>query len=257
MEGRLAGRIAAVIGGGSGMGRACAARFAAEGATVYVADIDEDAAAGVAAEITDRNGSATPVGLDACNTDELTELYSTIEQRHGKLHVLHNQVGTPGPAGMDVSARDWQQSIDVNMKSAFYAFTLAFDLLKKADGVGSAIFVASTSALVGSPSSPLYSFTKGGLLALTKSLALAGAPHGIRVNVICPAAIDTPMLPAFFARVPGADVQQLMSDFVREIPLQRMASCDEVAGVVSFLACDDSSFVTGVTIPIDGGLTAK
>jgi NAD(P)-dependent dehydrogenase (short-subunit alcohol dehydrogenase family) len=256
MTGRFEGRVAAVIGGGSGMGRATSLRLAEEGAFVYVVDIGGGAKT-VAEEINAAGGSATAEQLDATDVDELRALYARIDERHGVLHVLHHQVGMPGPGGIDISEQDWQRNIDVNMKSAFYAANLAFDLLRRAEKHGSITLTASTSALIGSPFSPLYSLTKGALVAYARSLALVGAPDGIRVNVVCPGAVDTPMLPQFFGRDPGADIQDLMHNFIGLIPLGRPAQPAEIAGVVSFLASDDAGFVTGVAIPVDGGMVAK
>jgi NAD(P)-dependent dehydrogenase (short-subunit alcohol dehydrogenase family) len=254
---RFEDRIAAVVGGGSGMGRAICHRLAAEGAYVYVIDLSADAAKTVAEEILADGGQAQPEQVNATSADDLRALFGRIDERHGKLHVLHHQVGMPGPAGIDVSEADWTRNIDVNVKSAWYATTLAFDLLKRADRKGSVTMTASTSALVGSPFSPIYSLTKGALVSYAKALALVGAPDGIRVNVIAPGPVDTPMLPQFFGREPGADIQDLMSNFIALVPLGRAAHPDEIAGVVAFLASDDAGMVTGVTIPVDGGQVAK
>jgi NAD(P)-dependent dehydrogenase (short-subunit alcohol dehydrogenase family) len=257
MTHRFEGRIAAVIGGGSGMGRAICHRLAAEGAYVHVADLSGDAAKSVTEEILAAGHQAQPEQLDATSIDELRALYGRIDGQHGVLHVLHHQVGMPGPAGIDITEADWQRNADVNMKSAFYATTLAFDLLKRAGGKGSVTMTASTSALVGSPFSPLYSLTKGALVAYGRSLALVGGPHGIRVNVICPGPVDTPMLPQFFGREPGANISDLMANFIATIPLGRAAQPAEIAGVVAFLASDDAGMVTGVAVPVDGGQVAK
>ena len=257
MTGRLESRVAAVIGGGSGMGRATSVRLAAEGAHVYVADLSGDAAADVAGDIRGAGGSAEPVVLDATDLDALSTFYARIDAEHGKLHVLHNQVGMPGAGGLDVTEAEFDKAIDVNVKSAFYVASLGYNLVKKADQKGSITMTASTAALVGSPFSPLYSLAKGALTAYTRALALVGAPDGVRVNVICPGPVDTPMLPAFFGRDPGADVADLMASFIALIPLGRPATPEEFAGVVAFLASDDAGFVTGATIPVDGGLTAK
>ncbi len=257
MSRRLEGRVAAVVGGGSGMGRATARRLAAEGAHVYVADLSEDAAGAVAKEIAEDGGSAVPWQLDATDNDALRAFYDGIDREHGRLHVLHDQVGMPGAGGIDVSESDFQRAIDVNVKSAFYVTTLGFELVKKADRKGSITMTASTAALIGSPFSPLYSLTKGALTAYARALALVGGPDGVRVNVICPGPVDTPMLPTFFGRNPGADMADLMSGFIGLVPLGRPATPEEIAGVVAFLASDDAGFVTGVTIPIDGGLTAR
>ncbi|GAA3759200.1 SDR family oxidoreductase [Plantactinospora mayteni] len=254
---RLGGRVAAVVGGGSGMGRSISLRLADEGAAVYVADLSDEAARAVVSEIERAGGAAYARKVDATDTEALRSFYGDIDAAHGRLHVLHHQVGMPGAGGIDVSVQDFDRAIDVNVKSAFYVATLGYELVKKADGAGSISMTASTAALVGSPFSPLYSMTKGALTSFTRALALFAAPDRVRVNVICPGPVDTPMLPTFFGRDPGANMQDLMSEFIGLVPLGRPASPEEIAGVVAFLASDDAGFVTGVTIPIDGGLTAR
>ncbi|PXY35968.1 SDR family NAD(P)-dependent oxidoreductase [Prauserella flavalba] len=257
MTRRFEDRIVAVVGGGSGMGRSISLRLASEGAHVYVADLAADAAEGVAKEIVAAGGSASPQQVDATDNASLTALYDRIRTEHGVLHALHAQVGMPGPAGLEVSDEEWAKNIDVNVKSAYYTCTLGFDLLKAAGGKGSITLTSSTSALVGSPFSPIYSLTKGSLVPFTRSLALVGAPDGVRANVVCPGTVHTPMLAQFFGREPGADVSELTKNFVSGIPLGRGAQPEEIASVIAFLASDDASYVTGVTIPVDGGLTAK
>jgi NAD(P)-dependent dehydrogenase (short-subunit alcohol dehydrogenase family) len=254
---RLEGRVAAVIGGGSGMGAATSVRLADEGAFVLVVDLDEGAAARVATEIEAAGGRARGCQLDATDTSALRGFFAQVEAEFGMLHVLHNQVGMPGAGGIDVAEDEFQRSMDVNVKSAFYVATLGYEVVKKAEGLGSISMTASTAALIGSPFSPLYSMAKGALTSFTRALALVGGPDGVRVNVICPGPVDTPMLPTFFGRDPGADMADLMANFIGLVPLGRPARPEEIAGVVAFLASDDAGFVTGVTIPIDGGLTAK
>jgi Dehydrogenases with different specificities (related to short-chain alcohol dehydrogenases) len=257
MSSRLEGRVAVVIGGGSGMGRAVCHRLASEGAKVYVADLNGEAAQAVAKEVEAQGGRATPEQVDATSVADLRRLYARVEAEDGILHIMHTQVGMPGAAGLDISEEEFQRNIDVNVKSVFYSATLAIDLLKRADKKASVTMTASTSALVGSPFSPIYSLTKSALVGFTRALALSGAPYGIRVNCICPGTVDTPMLASFFGRERGADVSALAAEFVAGIPLGRAAQPEEIASVVAFLASDDASFVTGVTVPIDGGLVAK
>lgn len=256
MTERLTGRTAAVVGAGSGMGHAIAVRLASEGAHTYVADLDGSAAEAVAKEIVDAGGAAAGVGVDATDNDSLQALFDRIGAERGRLHALHAQVGMPGPAGLEVTDDQWSTNIDVNVKSAYYTCTLGFELLKAA-GNASITMTSSTSALVGSPMSPIYSLTKGALVPFSRALALNGAKDGVRVNVVCPGTVYTPMLASFFGREPDADVKELTKGFVSGIPLGRGAEPEEIASVIAFLASDDASYVTGTTIPVDGGLTAK
>jgi NAD(P)-dependent dehydrogenase (short-subunit alcohol dehydrogenase family) len=254
---RLEGRVTVVTAGGSGMGRASAERFAREGAHVVVADIDEAKATETADAIAAEGGSAAAVRCDVSDTSALQALFDGVERDHGVLHVLYNNAGIPGEAGMEMDDAAFQRSIDVNLKSAFYASRYAIGLLQKAEGKGSIIFTSSVSGVVGSPFSPLYSMTKGGVILLMKSLAVRLGPDGIRSNAICPAMIDTPMLAQFFGREPGADIQDLMTGYMSSVPLGRPAQPSEVGSVAAFLASDDASFVTGAAIPVDGGFLAK
>jgi NAD(P)-dependent dehydrogenase (short-subunit alcohol dehydrogenase family) len=254
---RLDGRVAVITAAGSGMGRASAERFAAEGAHVIVADIDEQAATETVEAIGAAGGSATAERVDVGDLDALQVLFDGIEREHGVLHVLFNHAGIPGEAGLDMDVESWQRSVDINLKSAFYASRFALPLLQKAQGKASIIFTASTSGIVGSPYSPLYSMTKGGVVLLMRSLAVRLGPEGIRSNAICPALIETPMLSQFFGREAGADVSDLKANYMSSVPMGRSAQPSEVASVAAFLASDDASFVTGVAVPVDGGFLAK
>jgi NAD(P)-dependent dehydrogenase (short-subunit alcohol dehydrogenase family) len=226
---RFEGRVAAVVGAGSGMGRAIAHRLASEGAHVLAVDREAEAAKTTAAEIADAGGSAVAEHVDATDVAALKDLFARVDAEHGALHVLHNQVGIPGPAGMDVTEADWDLNVTVNMKSMWF----------------------------GSPFAPLYSMTKGSLPPFVRALALHAAPSGVRANVICPGMVETPMLSSFFTRVPGADVEAARARSVAGIPLGRAATPEDIAGVVAFLASDDAAYVTGQTIAVDGGVTVQ
>jgi NAD(P)-dependent dehydrogenase (short-subunit alcohol dehydrogenase family) len=254
---RLEGRVALVTAAGSGMGRASAARFASEGAHVVVSDLSEAAAREVAGIIQDSGGSASAVACDVGDLDQLKALIDGIRAEHGILHVLFNHAGIPGPPGMDVALADWTKAIAVNQRSAFYATSYALPLLRKASGKASIIFTASVSGMVGSPFSPLYSMTKGGVVLLMRSLAVRLGPEGIRSNAILPAMIETPMLSQFFGRESGANIEDLKAAYKTAVPMGRAASPGEVAGAAAFLASDDASWVTGVALPVDGGFLAQ
>ena len=256
--GCLEGRIALITAAGSGMGRAGAVRFAQEGAHVWVTDAVAEAAEETVEQIRAAGGAATARRLDVTDLPAIRSILDEIDREHGVLHVLYNHAGTPGAAGLGASLDEWDQTVDVNMKSAYYATSYAVDLLRRAEGTGSVIFTASVSALCGSPYSPLYSMAKGGITAMVKALALALAPDGIRCNAICPSSVATPMLRVFLDRNDEGLTDEQMEEFVkRTVPLGRAARPEEIAAVALFLACDESSFVTGVPLPVDGGFTAR
>lgn len=243
-----------MTGAGSGMGHAVSLRLAGDGAHAAVVDCDGAAVDAAVAAITATGGSAEGHVLDATGLGEIDGLFGAVKDRHHRLDVLHAHVGAPGSGGLEVDEADWDRTVDINMKSAFYACRAAMPLMQDT-GSGSIILTASTSAIIGSPSSPLYSMTKGALTSFARSLALIGGPHGIRVNVICPGAVDTPMLPQFVGRDRAADIAERTAALAAKVPLGRIARPEEIAGIVAFLAGDDAGYVTGATIPVDGGRT--
>jgi NAD(P)-dependent dehydrogenase (short-subunit alcohol dehydrogenase family) len=251
----LKNKTALITAGASGMGRAAAERFAEEGAHVIVVDVNEGAAKDTVTGIEERGGKATAAVVDVRDLDALKRLAEQVERDHGALHVLYNNVGIPGAAGLDLTEEEWNTAIEINARASFYLTHYFTGALKAAEGA-SVIFTSSTSGLVGSPYSPLYSFTKGGIVALVRSLALAFAGDGIRVNAIAPGSVDTPGLPAFFRSKPE-ELEERKAAFFAQIPLGRPSQPEEIAGVALFLASDLSSYVTGTTLPVDGGLTAK
>ena len=254
--GVLDGRVAVITASGSGMGRAAAVRMGGEGAFVVVADIREDAARETVDLVEQAGGEASASGIDVSRVDQIEDLMAGVGADHGRIDVLYAHAGIPGASGLDISEADYDRAAAINMKSAFFTVARAVSLLQ-ASGNASVILTASTSGVAGSPFSPLYSLTKGALVTFGKSVALALAPT-VRCNVICPGPVDTPMLPTFFGREPGTDVKPLMKDFLeRDVPMHRPSQPEEIAEVALFLASDASSFVTGVTLPVDGGFLAR
>jgi NAD(P)-dependent dehydrogenase (short-subunit alcohol dehydrogenase family) len=255
----LKDKIALVTAGASGMGRAAAEVFAREGAHVIVVDVNEANAKETVAGIEAAGGSAVAELVDVRDLGALEALANKVQSEHGKLHVLYNNVGIPGAAGQNLTQEEWDTSIEINARASFFLSGYLTEALKAggADGGASVIFTSSTSGLIGSPFSPLYSFTKGGIIALVRSMALALATDGVRVNAVAPGMVDTPGLSGFFRIDDPEEMQRRKEAFAATIPLARPSQPEEIAKVVLFLASDMSSYVTGVTIPVDGGVTAK
>jgi NAD(P)-dependent dehydrogenase (short-subunit alcohol dehydrogenase family) len=255
----LKDKIALVTAGASGMGRAAAEVFAKEGAHVIVVDVNADNAKDTVAGIEAAGGSAAAEIVDVRDLGALEALANKVQSEHGKLHVLYNNVGIPGAAGQNLTQEEWDTSIEINARASFFLSGYLTEALKAggADGGASVIFTSSTSGLIGSPFSPLYSFTKGGIIALVRSMALAMATDGVRVNAVAPGMVDTPGLKGFFRIDDPAEIQKRKEAFAATIPMARPSQPEEIANVVLFLASPLSSYVTGVTIPVDGGVTAK
>lgn len=252
----LKDKIALITAGASGMGRAAAVLFAREGAHVIVVDVNAEAAKETLAAIEAAGGSAASAIVDVRDLDALKALADQVQAEHGKLHILYNNVGIPGAAGLDLTEEEWNTGLEINARASFFLSGYLTDTLKAADGA-SVIFTSSTSGLIGSPYSPMYSFTKGGIIALVRSMALAFANDKIRVNAIAPGSVETPGLPAFFRIDDPDEIEKRKAAFFATIPMGRASQPEEIASVALFLASDLSSYVTGVTIPVDGGITAK
>ncbi len=252
---RLRGKLAVITAAASGMGKASVELFVREGAIVAAVDINEGALHDLAATL----GSAViPVAADLSTVDGVKSSIAAAAERLGGIDVLWAHAGTPGPASVeDMDLGQYDLAIALNLTSAVVA---AGEVARhmRARGGGSLIFTASVSGLVGSMFSPVYSAAKFGVVGLTKSLAQRFAPDGIRVNVVCPGPIDTPMLPGFVAR--GDDKAQAAENerkLVGAIPLGRVGKPSEVAHAGLWLASDDSSYVTGVALPVDGGYLSR
>jgi NAD(P)-dependent dehydrogenase (short-subunit alcohol dehydrogenase family) len=238
------------------MGRAAVHRFAEEGAHVIIGDFNEAAAQTVVDEIVAAGGKGQAEQIDASSPAALKALFEKIGAEHGVLHALHNQVGMAGAPGIDIPEEIFDKNIAVNLKSAFYATTYAWDLLQKAGGKGSITYLASTGGLIASGSA-IYSLTKSALVGYVRTVAVVGGKVGIRANVVAPGTVDTPMLPTFFRGVPEADIPAAIAAYVSQNALNRAASPEEIGATIAFLNSDDAGFITGVTLPVDGGLIIK
>ena len=251
---RLGGKVAIVTGAGSGIGRAATNLFATEGAKVVVADVEPSLGRKTVEEISKNGGTAVQAVVDVSKANEVRALIKTCISNFGKLAVLFNNAGIEGPAGSlwKMKEKDWNRVMDVNLKSVFLGCKYAIPHMKRTKG--SIINTASELGLVGSTSRPAYSASKGGIIALTKSLALQCAPYGIRVNCICPGATETPLLMRF---VGEKQRDRKLQKVTREIPLRRLGKPIDIAYAALYLASEESSFVTGSVLVVDGGSTAQ
>jgi NAD(P)-dependent dehydrogenase (short-subunit alcohol dehydrogenase family) len=247
---QLQDKVAVVTGGGSGIGRATVKRFVDEGATVVALDLNE---AGLQETAGGSDRVSTAV-VDVSDSSQVNAAFERVEREHGKLDVLVNAAGVAGPRGevsrdahflTDVTDDEWDQVLSVNLTGSFYTIRAAVPLMRAAGG-GSIVNIASVSALVGYPLNIYYPASKSGVLGLTRASAGGLAADRIRVNVVCPGAVDTPMLRA----IPEPELQVV----VDLAPINRMASPHEIAGTILFLASDDGSFYTGQTLSPNGGM---
>ncbi len=251
---RLNGKVAIVTGAGSGIGEATAKLFAEEGAKVVVADIEPNLGRKVVEQISKKGGAAVQVVVDVSKADEVKGMIDKCINTFGKLDVLFNNAGIEGPEGplWEGEEEDWNRVIDVNLKSIFLGCKYAIPHMMRTGG--SIINTASELGLVGTPSHPAYSASKGGVIALTRSLALQCAPYGIRVNCICPGATETPLLKRWIGE---KQKNERTREVIKEIPLGRLGKPIEIAHAALYLASDESSFTTGSILVIDGGSTAQ
>ena len=255
---RLQGKIALITAAASGIGRAGAVLFAREGAAVAVADIDKGRIADTVAEITAAGGRAHGIPCDLTREADSRRIVKDAVAAFGGLDIVWNNVGHPGPGrveGLDMD--DFDAAMTLNLRSVLATTTEAIPALR-ARGGGSILFTSSIAGIYGSPFSPVYSAAKFGVTGLTKSLSLRLATDKIRVNCVCPAPIDTPMLDIFMGRPDvEANKHENLERMKQAIPLGRVGTPMEVALAGLFLASDDASYITGVSLPVDGGYTAR
>lgn len=247
---RLAGRVAIVTGGGGEIGRATALRLAAEGATVAVSDIDTTTAESVAAEIRQAGGEALALVANVAVREEVEAMVATVRSRFGHIDILCNIAGIAPPAPfLETPDQNWDDTIAVNLKGVFLCSQIAARVMV-ADGTpGAIVNMASTNGLVGEVDMVAYNASKFGVVGITMTTAIELAPHRIRVNAVAPGMIRTRLSQNFLDQNP----QMARAYLNDKIPMARFGEPSEVAATIAFLASDDSSYVTGHTLVIDGG----
>lgn len=249
----MSGQVALVTGASAGIGRAAAQAFAANGAAVVVADVNDDAGEATAAAIKESGGHAIYVHADVADADQVHAMVERTVAELGRLDHAFNNAGIEGtPAPIDQCPREnWDRTIAVNLTGVFLCMQAEIPALR-ASGGGSIVNCASIAGLNGFPGLASYVASKHGVNGLTKAAALELAPEGIRVNSVCPGAIDTEMV----ARV-AQEQPELIAQTIAAHPLGRLGLPEEIASTVLWLCSDAAGFVTGQTIAVDGGYTTQ
>jgi NAD(P)-dependent dehydrogenase (short-subunit alcohol dehydrogenase family) len=245
---RLAGKVAVITGGAGGIGLATGRRMHAEGAIIVVGDIDPTAGKAAADEL---DGLFVPV--DVSDETAVNTLFDTAADTYGKIDIAFNNAGISPPDDDVIETTElpaWQKVQDINLKSVYLSCRAALRHMVPAEK-GSIINTASFVAVMGSATSQIsYTASKGGVLAMSRELGIQYARSGIRVNALCPGPVNTPLLQELFAKDPERAARRLV-----HVPMGRFAEPEELAAAVAFLASDDSSFITGATFLVDGGIS--
>ncbi|MCH8226089.1 MAG: glucose 1-dehydrogenase [Chloroflexi bacterium] len=250
--GRLDGKVAIISGGARGQGAAEARMFAREGAKVVIGDVLDAEGTRVAAEISESGGDALYVHLDVTQEEDWRSAVEAAVSSFGKLDILVNNAGIWRRGRVeDTTVEDWDMIMDVNAKGVFLGTKLAIPEMRKAGG-GSIINISSTAGLVGGPRSSAYTASKGAVRLFTKATAVQYAREGIRANSVHPGPIDTPMIQQVWQ-----GEEQSREAALARTPLGRIGTPEDIAYGVLFLASDESSFMTGSELVIDGGSTAQ
>jgi len=248
--GKLDGKTALITGSASGIGRATALLFSKEGASVVVADFVVDGGEETVRMIKEAGGEAIFVEADVRRAADVKKMIQTAVGSYGRIDILYNNAGVQGKwvfAG-DTPDEEWDRIIDTNLKGVFLGSKYVLPVMLDQGG-GVIVSTASTAGLVGLPGLPVYCASKAGVILLTKAMALEYADRNIRVNCICPGGIRTPMSAPPPPGEPGPSFRQPQ-------PMRRFGEPEEIAKAALYLACDDSAFVTGMALTVDGGWTA-
>jgi NAD(P)-dependent dehydrogenase (short-subunit alcohol dehydrogenase family) len=247
-RGRLSGKVAIITGAASGVGAAATRLFVEQGARVVAGDVREQA---LRREHDPATDDLALVGADVRRQDDCDRLVAAALERYGALHVLFNNAGVTVLGGIDETDDErWRTAVDVNLRAVVRLCRAAVPELRRAGG-GAVVNNASITAIRGIAGALAYSTAKGGVTALTRSLAIELAPDLIRVNAICPGAIDSPMTHERFAAAPNSTAA--IAALTAKHPLGRLASTEDVAYAALFLASEEAAFITGVSLPVDGG----
>jgi len=254
MSGMLEGKIAFVTGGSTGIGRATSLILAKEGAIVAIADVQDDEGAATVGMIEEISGRAEYHHVDVSDFGQVDAVIKDIAARHGSLDCAFNNAGIEGPTAKieKVTTEDWDRVIGVNLTGVFNCMKCEIEQMAKQETGGSIVGTSSAAGLIGIPGAPSYNAAKHGVVGLTKTVALEYASRNIRVNAVCPGFIETPM----YDRVTDASVK-IREQMIKMVPMRRVAEPSEIGDAVAWLLSDKASYVTGVSLPVDGGWVAQ
>nr|WP_239074148.1 SDR family NAD(P)-dependent oxidoreductase [Streptomyces sp. SID10853] len=259
----MQGRTAVVVGGGQtrgstmGNGRAAALTYAREGARVLVVDRDEKSAEETAVLVRERGGTATAHHADITVEEDCAGLADAALGMLGHIDVLHNNVGiVPSGRTEDLAPADWRHGFEVNLTGMWMTCKYVLPHMR-ARGRGAVVNISSMAGLLAGGEAIAYSTSKSAVHAMTRSLALEYAPHGVRVNAVAPGMMDTPMGVDSVARSSGARREEVAARRASLVPMGHQGTGQDVADAALFLASDESAFITGVVLPVDGGFTLR
>lgn len=243
---KLKDKVAVITGGASGIGAATARLFVSEGAKVVLVDLNEEKGKAFEQELKALNAEALFIKANITSEEEVAGIFKQTIEAFGKVDTVFNNAGIGRVhASHDLEYSEWRNTVNVDLDGVFLVAREAIREMLKAGG-GTIVNTASMYGWVGSPGSAAYNAAKGGVINLTRSLALEYAEQNIRVNSLCPGFIDTPIIPE--------ESKQVLAGLT---PMKRLGIADEMAKAVLFMACDDSSFMTGNSLTVDGGYTAQ
>ncbi|NKE72498.1 glucose 1-dehydrogenase [Candidatus Manganitrophus noduliformans] len=250
---RLRDKVALITGAGSGIGREGALLFSSEGAGIVAVDVNDDAGKETVKQIESKGGKAIYVHADVSKGGDCNKMVAAAEQTFGKLNILFNNAGimdSNDDNAMTTEEAVWEKTMAINLKGVFLGCKYGIPALKRAGG-GSIINTASFVAVLGAATPQLaYTASKGGVLSMTRELAVIHAREGIRVNALCPGPLRTELLMKFL------NTEQKKQRRLVHIPMGRFGEAREIAKAALFLASDDSSYMTGASLMVDGGITA-
>lgn len=250
---RLQGKVAIITGAGAGIGRASSLLFAREGAKVVCSDLDATTTEETVRLVTEAGGEACFVRADAANSEDVENLVRETVEQYGRLDIFYANAGVvPGGTVLEIEEEEWDRCMRINVNSAYQACRHAIPAMK-ANGGGSIVCTASVAGIIGVKNRAAYSASKAAVVGLVKSVAIDFIADGIRVNAICPGTVDTPSLQARL-RATG-DYETALSQFIARQPMGRIGKAEEIAALALYFASDESGYVTGTHMMIDGGMS--